>query len=92
MRASWPTQGNPPRFPVFLYLIQDQRVVQMAGNKGKSKGGSGSAGDKRGGISKAKEQASRPGGDSAGNAQAQAAVKVPAGGAESQGGKKTGRG
>lgn len=64
---------------------------KMSGNKGKSKGGTGSSGDKRGGISKAKEQASRPGGDSAGNAQAQAAVKVPNGSAESQGGKKSGR-
>lgn len=81
-----------PRFFMFPHLTQDQRVVQMAGNKGKSKGGSGSSGDKRGGISKAKEQASRPGGDSAGNAQAQAAVKVPTSGAESQGGKKPGRG
>ncbi|MEI6800417.1 MAG: hypothetical protein WCO04_14570 [Pseudomonadota bacterium] len=64
---------------------------KMSGNKGKSKGGSGSSGDKRGGIAKAKEQASRPGGDSAGNAQAQAGVKVPAG-SESQGDKKPGRG
>ena len=57
----------------------------MAGNKGKTKGGSGSAGDKRGGIAKAKEQASRPGGDTAGTA------KPSGGGTESRGGKKPGR-
>ncbi len=63
----------------------------MAGNKGKSKGGSGSAGDKRGGIAKAKEQASRPGGDTAGSAETRGAAKTPSSGTESRGGKKSDR-
>ena len=63
----------------------------MAGNKGKTKGGSGSAGDKRGGIAKAKEQASRPGGDTAGSAETRGTAKPLGGGTESRGGKKPGR-
>ena len=69
----------------------------MAGSKGKSKGGSGIAGDKRGGIAKAKEQASRSGGDTAGSAEARGAAKAQGGGhgagqgGESRGGKKADR-
>lgn len=64
----------------------------MAGSKGKSKGGSGSAGDKRGGIAKAKEQASRSGGDTAGSAEQRGAAKSQGtSGGDSRGGKKADR-
>jgi hypothetical protein len=66
----------------------------MAGSKGKSKGGSGSANDKRGGIAKAKDAAAKRGGDTAGSAETRGAVKgeTRSGGGESRGGGKSGRG
>ena len=43
--------------------------MAKGGSKQKSKGGTGSANDKRGGIAKAKEQASRSGADTAGSSE-----------------------
>lgn len=65
----------------------------MAGNKGKTKGGSGSVNDKRGGIAKAKDAAAKRGSDTAGSAEARGGGKAETRpGGESRGGGKSGRG